>query len=111
MTRLILFSGLFITGALILLYPQRNADLSLYCSPEFEVTTETSSFEKVEKAVEPEIIEDFELKTWNRSKSIGFLRETQKHFFFIKYRLRQMRRDFDGQDTWSAGSESLRKKR
>ena len=77
MTRLLLFSGLFITGALILLYPQRIVDPSLYCSPDSKDTSEVSRLENVEEAVEEEIIEDFELKTWNRSKSIGFLRKSK----------------------------------
>ena len=77
MTRFLLFSGLFITGALILLYPQRIVDPSLYCSPDSKDTSEVSRLEKVEEAEEQEIIEDFELKSWNRSKSIGFLRESK----------------------------------
>jgi hypothetical protein len=77
MTRFLIFSGLFITGALILLYPQRVVDPSLYISPDSKDASEVSRLEKVEEAVEEEIIEDFELKTWNRSKSIGFLRKTK----------------------------------
>ena len=55
--RVFLFFGLFITGIFILFYANVTVDLN--------------------NVVEPETIEDFELKTWNRSKSIGFLRKSK----------------------------------
>ncbi|CBY34424.1 unnamed protein product [Oikopleura dioica] len=56
-----LFACLFITAALILFYANGSIELKV------------SEVKSVEKVVDPEIIENFELKTWNRSKSIGFL--------------------------------------
>ena len=76
MLRFILFSSLLILASLILLYQQRGVDLSYYCSPESEETVEASSLRTVANQAEPEKIEDFELKSWNRSKSIGFLRKS-----------------------------------
>jgi len=73
MLRFILFSSLLILASLILLYQQRGVDLSYYCSPESEEKVEASSLRTVANQAEPEKIEDFELKSWNRSKSIGFL--------------------------------------
>ena len=61
-SRLFLFSVLCITGALILYYANGTY------------------YEKnwTERLVEGEIIEDFELKKWNRSNSIGFLRRSSR---------------------------------
>ena len=64
-SRVFLFSGLFIAGALILFHANGTVNLNVY----------ERTWISVEKSVEPEIIADFELKTWNRSKSIGFLRK------------------------------------
>ena len=71
-SRVFLLTGLFITGILILFYANRPVDL---------IYTERT-WTNDEKVIEPEIIEDFELKTWNRSKSIGFLRKSKYTYFF-----------------------------
>ena len=61
-----LFACLFITASLILFNANGN----------IEVKVSEKKVKSVEKVVDQEIIEDFELKTWNRSKSIGFLRKS-----------------------------------
>ena len=61
-----LFSCLFLSAALILFYANGSIELKV----------SEKKVKSVEKVVDPEIIEDFELKTWNRSKSIGFLRKS-----------------------------------
>jgi hypothetical protein len=56
-SRFFFFFGLFITGIFVLFYANGTDNLNY--------------------AVEPETIENFELKIWNRSKSIGFLRKSK----------------------------------